>query len=63
MTSFFCKNRFLGQQRYLLVIFAAAILACLLLTALKQERKVVSHNKPHCLKGYICQAAIKNMGR
>ena len=50
-------------QKYISIIFGTVIFTSLLLLAVKQERKITFSNKPHCLKGYICQAAMKNIGR
>lgn len=60
--TYFCRDSFFGLQKHILIVFAAVIFAALLFLAVKQERRTVIHNKPCCLKGYICQAAM-NSGR
>ena len=62
MKSFY-KNLPFYPQKYILVIFVATIFTFLLLLTVGQEKKIASQNKPYCLKGYICQATIKNIGR
>ena len=62
MTSF-CKHASFGQQKRVLMLIAVVLFVSILLSAVKQERKAAAYKKPFCLKGYMCQAAMKNTGR
>jgi len=62
MISFYKKMFFdLGKSMH--IILAVLIFTSLLLSAVRLKGKMNPHNKPCCLKGYICQTAMKNIGR
>ena len=60
---FFCKDQYFRLEKYFFIFFAVVIFTSLLLSILKREGRIGTHGKPCCLKGYICQAAMKTAGR
>jgi len=59
--TFFCKNASFRLQKNIFIFFTIVLFTFLLVSVVNQVRKAPSQKRPYCFKGYICQAAIKNI--